>query len=228
MKNLEYTIVRSAKRKKLTISVERDRGVIVHAPENTSEETVRRIVETKRQWLFEKLNHPQKYERRVHPPGKEVVNGESAPYLGREYRIEIVETKSGEVEFLRAFLVPFSHQTKRRQALKVWYIARAKETILPRVEKTARELGVKYKAAKIVDNRYRWGSCTLCNIVNFNWRLIKAPMFVVDYVIVHELAHLLENNHTDRFWNIVRASNPTMEKAKTWLKEHGQILEEEI
>ncbi len=70
--------------------------------------------------------------------------------------------------------------------------------------------------------------CTVGNIVNFNWRLIKAPMFVADYVIVHELAHLLENNHTDRFWNIVRASNPTMEKAKIWLKEHGQILEEEI
>lgn len=228
MKNLEYTIVRSAKRKKLTISVERDRGVIVHAPENTSEETVRRIVETKRQWLFEKLNHPQKYERRVHPPGKEVVNGESAPYLGREYRIEIVETKSGEVEFLRAFLIPVSQQRKRREALKAWYIARAKEMILSRVEKTAHELGVKYKAAKIVDNRYRWGSCTLDNVVNFNWRLIKAPMFVVDYVIVHELAHLLENNHTDRFWNIVRAKNPTMEKAKTWLKEHGQVLEDEV
>jgi hypothetical protein len=156
------------------------------------------------------------------------VNGESAPYLGRDYRIEIAETKSGEVEFSRAFLIPVSHQSKRREALKSWYIARAKETILSRAEKTAHELGVKFKAAKIVDNRFRWGSCTVGDTINFNWRLIKAPMFVVDYVIVHELAHLLESNHTDRFWNIVRANNPTMEKAKAWLKEHGQILEEEI
>ena len=112
--------------------------------------------------------------------------------------------------------------------MKAWYVARAKETILPRVEQTAHELGVTFKAAKIVDNQYRWGSCTVKSTVNFNWRLIKAPMFVIDYVVVHELAHLLENNHTRRFWNIVRANNPTMEKAKTWLKEHGQVLAEEI
>jgi len=85
-----------------------------------------------------------------------------------------------------------------------------------------------FKAAKIVDNRYRWGSCTINGTVNFNWRLIKAPIFVIDYVVVHELAHLLENNHTARFWNIVRANSPTMAKAKTWLKEHGQCLEEEV
>lgn len=64
--------------------------------------------------------------------------------------------------------------------------------------------------------------------VNFNWRLIKASMFVIDYVIVHELAHLIEGNHTPAFGNIVRANTPTMEKARDWLKEHGQMLEEEI
>ncbi len=84
------------------------------------------------------------------------------------------------------------------------------------------------RQAKIVDNRYRWGSCTVKDNVNFNWRLIKAPMFVIDYVIVHELAHLIEANHTPRFWNIVRAQSPKMEKAKQWLMENGQILEEEV
>ena len=228
MKDLEYKIVRSRRRKTLTITVERDCAVIVHVPEGTPEEAVQRLVDTKRQWIFEKLHHTQKYQDRAHPPGKEVVNGESAPYLGRDYRIEVTETKSGEVEFSRVFMVPVSHQGKRREALKSWYIARAKETILPRVEQTASELGVTFKAAKIVDNQYRWGSCTVNCTVNFNWRLIKAPMFVIDYVVVHELAHLLENNHTARFWNIVRAINPKMEKARAWLKEHGQVLEEEV
>jgi len=64
--------------------------------------------------------------------------------------------------------------------------------------------------------------------VNFNWRLIKAPMFVIDYVVVHELAHLMESNHTARFWSIVRAQTPTMEKARAWLRENGQILEEDV
>jgi predicted metal-dependent hydrolase len=112
--------------------------------------------------------------------------------------------------------------------LRDWYIARAKEKILARVEQHAHELGVKFAAAKIVDNRYRWGSCTVNDNVNFNWRLIKAPMYVIDYVVVHELAHLIETNHSPRFWNVVRANSPTMDKAKAWLKDHGQVLEEEI
>lgn len=225
---LHYTIVRSPKRKKLTITVERDRSVVVHAPEGKSDESVRRVVDAKRQWLFEKLHHPQKYQEKAHPPGKEVVNGESAPYLGREYRIEIAETASGQIEFSSGFVVPAAHRAKRRKVLRDWYLERAVEKILPRVAMKARELGVRYGTARIVDNRYRWGSCTVKDNVSFNWRLIKAPMFVIDYVIVHELAHLLEGNHTERFWNIVRANTSTMEKAKEWLKENGQVLEQEL
>jgi len=65
-----------------------------------------------------------------------------------------------------------------------------------RVKQHARQLGVDVAEVKIVDNRFRWGSCTMKDNVNFSWRLIKAPMFVIDYVIVHELSHLIEANHT--------------------------------
>lgn len=228
MMELSYKVVRSSKRKRLTITVERDRAIVVHAPQGTSEEAVRDVVDAKRQWLLEKLRHPQKYETRRHPPGKEVVNGESAPYLGTDYRIEVIETASGEIEFSNLFRVPAAHQANRRKVLRDWYVERAKETILQRAQQRAHELGVKFTAARIVDNRYRWGSCTTNDNISFNWRLIKAPMFVVDYVIVHELAHLIESNHTPRFWSIVRANSPGMDKAKRWLKEHGQILEQEL
>jgi predicted metal-dependent hydrolase len=228
MRELSYEIVRSPERKNLTITVERDRSVVVHAPEGTSDSEIQRVIDSKRQWILAKVQHPQKYQTRRHPPGKEVVNGESAPYLGKEYRIEITETVSGEIEFSELFLVPRAHQAERREVLRDWYIAQAKKTILPRAVLHAKELGVKFTAARIVDNRYRWGSCTVNSTINFNWRLIKAPMFVIDYVIVHELAHLIEANHTSRFWGIVRTKTPTMEKAKAWLREHGQVLEEEV
>jgi predicted metal-dependent hydrolase len=228
MMNLSYQILRSPKRKKLTITVERDRTIVVHAPVGTSDEDIVRVVDAKRQWIFEKLRHPQKYQDRVHAPGKEVVSGESALYLGTDYRIEIAETASGEVEFSHAFMVPPAHQTKRREVLRDWYIARAQEKIIVRVEQHAHNLGVRPRVAKVVDSRYRWGSCTVNNNLNFNWRLIKAPMFVIDYVVIHELVHLIEANHTARFWSIVRAHTSTMEKAKAWLKEHGQVLEEEV
>ena len=92
----------------------------------------------------------------------------------------------------------------------------------------ARNLGVAYQDAKIGNGKYRWGSCTPNDNVILNWRLIKAPMFVIDYVVVHELAHLMEQNHTPRFWNIVKAQAPSMEKAKAWLQKNGALLEQEL
>jgi predicted metal-dependent hydrolase len=225
---LTYIIQKTAKRRKLTITVERNRSVVVHAPEGTSDEKIEQVVASKRQWIYEKIGHPQKYQDLPHPPGKELVSGESALYLGRQYRIEVVKTGLAEIQFAQRFLIPAAQTSKRAETLREWYIVKAKEKIVPRVEQHARQLGVDVAGVKIVDSRYRWGSCTLNNNVNFNWRLIKAPMFVIDYVIVHELAHLIEANHTPRFWNIVRAQAPTMEKAKAWLKEHGQLLEQAI
>lgn len=225
---LSYAVRRSAQRMKLTITVERDRMVVVHAPTSASDEAIRRVVESKRQWILGKTHHGQKYQELPHPPGKELVSGESALYLGRSYRIEVVANGSGEIEFAQRFVIPASHAKRRKGAMREWYLARANEKILPRVEHHAHALGVEFKRAKIVDNRYRWGSCTVQDNVTFNWRLIKAPTFVIDYVIVHELAHLIEANHTARFWNVVRAQVPRMEKARAWLNDNGQVLEEEI
>jgi len=226
--DLQYTISRSSKRRKLTITVERDRRVVVHAPADTSDAKIHQAVQSKRQWIFEKTRHAQKYADLPHPPGKELVNGESALYLGRNYRIEITDTGSGDIEFLQRVLVPPCIAAQGPKGLVGWYIVRAEEKILPRVRRHARQLGVEYGAARIVDSQFRWGSCTVNNNLSFNWRLIKAPMLVIDYVVVHELAHLIEANHTPRFWNIVKAQNPSTDKAKSWLKDHGELLEQNL
>ena len=223
-----YSVRRSSKRAKVTITVERDRTVVVHAPNRASDEAIARIVEAKRPWIYEKAMHSEKYSGRPHPPGKELVSGESALYLGRSYRIEVVDKETGCVRFDQRFLIPASRAPHKKGAMREWYIERAKERILPRVVKQARELGVSFRQARIVDNRYRWGSCTVRDNINLNWRLIKAPMFVIDYVITHELAHLLEPNHTPRFWNIVKTQAPAVDSARGWLKEHGELLEEEV
>ena len=226
---LEYSVKRSKKRKKLTITVERDKTVIVHAPIHTSDEKIQQVVESKRSWIYGKINHPQKYQDPLHPPGKEIVSGESTLYLGRNYRIEVVEhTENGQVEFRQQFIIPCGEHATQRELLRTWYVRRAEEKIIPRTEQWAREIGVEVAQIRMVDNRYRWGSCTPKNNVHLNWRLIKAPMFVIDYIIVHELAHLLESNHTPRFWNIIRAQLTKVDEAKTWLVNNGQLLEQNI
>lgn len=226
---LDYSIIYSARRKKLTITVERDKSVIVRAPEGTSQQKIKHIIESKKQWLFEKIRHHKKYIDLPHPPKKELVDGESMPYLGRNYRIQIVNlSKDTGICFDQKFLIPGKQLRKNNSLFREWYLMKAKEKIPPRVFKYANILGVEFNKAKISSSKYRWGSCTPNNNININWRLIKAPMFVIDYVIVHELSHLIEPNHTPRFWNIVNTNITNMEKAKRWLKENGNLLEQDL
>ena len=225
---LIYTVNRSPKRHNLSITVERDQRVVVHAPAEMADETISKVVTSKRQWIYRKINHPQKYQPLPHPPGKELVNGESLLYLGQQYRIEILNSETPEIQLTDRFFIPSSRYTDGATYLRDWYIDRAREKITSRAVYHSHNLGVVINKVKIVDNRYRWGSCTTKNNVNFNWRLIKAPMFIIDYVIVHELAHLIEANHTPDFWNIVRTQIAHVEKAKEWLKQNGQLLEQNV
>lgn len=140
---LDYHIVYSSRRKKLTITVERDRSIIVKAPEGTSPETIQKIVESRKEWLYHKIHHTSKYQP-LDPPGKELVNGESLLYLGHPYPLKLVDTVA-EVQFVENhFLVPQKQTQKRGEVFKNWYIQEAKAQIIPRVEYYAQRLGVTY------------------------------------------------------------------------------------
>ena len=222
---LDYTVIYSD-RKTVNISVERDRSVVVRAPRHTTPEKIKRIIEAKKLWLFEKIRHKQKYNPNIEP--KEFVSGESILYLGKSYRLDVVSSDQKGIRFNNKFIIAKSSQPIASQLFKEWYVQKAREKILPKVQAYAKSLGVTYNNVMISDLKYRWGSCTPKNNLNFNWRLIKAPMFVIEYVIVHELAHFLESNHTPRFWNIVFIQVPHYQKAKEWLKEHGDLLEQDL
>lgn len=217
----DYQIIYS-KRKKITITVERDSSIVVRAPEGVAPEKVRGVVEAKKLWLYAKLKHPQKYKD---VSKKEFVSGETVLYLGKNYRLEIEKSSKEGIRFAGKFIVAAVSTERASTVFKDWYIQKAKEKILPRVNLHARNLGVQYNKVMVSDLKYRWGSCTPKDNLNFNWKLIKAPMLVIDYVIVHELTHLLEHNHTPTFWNIVKTQVPYYLKAKQWLREHGEILE---
>ena len=97
--------------------------------------------------------------------------------------------------------------------------------IEPLAKMYATNLGVKFNEFKTSQMKYRWGSCTPNNNIIFNWRIIKAPMYVLEYLVAHELVHLIEENHTPRFWNILSIQVPNYQKAKNWLKVNGHLLE---
>lgn len=217
-----YTIIYS-KRKTATISVERDRKIIIRVPEGLSNEKVNEIVLSKEKWILEKLNHNQKYN--PNPSNKEFVSGEALIYLGRNYQLQIVDEAIDNIKFERRFIISRENQENANALFKEWYKQKAIEKIKPIAKKYAQHLGVTYQEIKISEMKYRWGSCTAGGNLLFNWRIVKAPMFVLEYVIVHELAHLIEHNHSDDFWNIVSVQLPNFQKAKDWLKLNGEILE---
>ena len=222
---LDYEII-YANRKTITITVERDRSVVVRAPAGVSPEKIEAVVAAKKLWLYEKINHVQKYPPQ--PVRKEFVTGETIMYLGRYYRLQIIEEDQPGVRFQNRFYISRQHQDRAGQLLRDWYMTRAREKLTPKIGTFAEALGVTYNQILISDLKYRWASCTPKNNLNFNWRIIKAPIFVIDYLIVHELAHLLEPNHTPPFWNIVAVQVPHYERAKDWLRKHGSVLEEDF
>ncbi len=215
--------IKYSNRKTLNISVERDRSVIVRAPHYLTAEKIDKIVQFKRQWIKEKLNHTQKYP--LITENKEFVSGETLMYLGKNYQLLIVDEEIEGIEFNRRFKISKSNQPKANELFKKWYLTQALKKIKPLATKYAKSLGVEYNQLKISEMKYRWGSCTPANNIIFNWRIIKAPMYVVEYLVAHELVHLIEDNHTPRFWNILSIQVPNYEKAKKWLKQKGQLLE---
>ncbi len=223
--DLDYKIIYS-NRKTLSLIVERDRSVVVRAPNGMPEDQVRQSVESKKLWLFEKMRHPAKYPER--PVRKEFVSGETLLYLGRNYRLELTDDDYPEVRFQSCFYISRSLKARAKEMLQEWYMQRAREKLLSKINQYAQKMGVEYNQILISNLKYQWASCTPKMNLNFNWRIIQAPMAVVEYVIVHELAHLLELNHSEKFWNVVAVQVPDYERAKEWLRENGERLEEEI
>ena len=219
---IDYQI-KYSKRKTLNISVERDRSIIVRAPDFLSAERIEAIVQSKKQWIKEKLNHSQKYP--LESENKEFVSGETLMYLGRNYELLVVDDDVNGIQFDQKFIIGKNNQAKANELFKEWYLAQALKKLEPLAIKYAKNLGVKYNAFKTSEMKYRWGSCTPANNIIFNWRIIKAPMYVLEYLVAHELVHLMEGNHTPRFWNILSIQVPNYERAKTWLKKNGHMLE---
>lgn len=219
---IEYQI-KYSNRKTLNISVERDRSIVVRAPHYLTAEKIDKIVQSKRQWIKEKLNHSQKYP--LVSESKEFVSGETLMYLGKNYQLLIVEEEFEGIGFDQRFKISKANQPKANELFKKWYLKQALIKIEPLATKYAKSLGVQYNQFKTSEMKYRWGSCTPANNIIFNWRIIKAPMYVLEYLVAHELVHLIENNHTPSFWNILSIQVPNYEKAKNWLKKNGQLLE---
>jgi predicted metal-dependent hydrolase len=172
-------------------------------------------------------------------------NGDKIHFLGQAVRLSIIPqpsefaTKACRIEYVaeeqagsdekrlavywpKDLGSPRPH--KIRMLLVEWYKRQAKTIIKERVETWSKQMRLSYNRIAIKDQKTRWGSCSSLRNLNFNWRLVMAPLPVLDYVVVHELAHLVEMNHSKRFWDLVETHFPAYPECKRWLKQYGPTL----
>ena len=145
-------------------------------------------------------------------------------FLGKNYQLSVVDEPIEGIEFNQRFRISLQNQEKANELFKKWYMKQALIKIEPLAKMYAENLGVKFNEFKTSQMKYCWGSCTPSNNIIFNWRIIKTPMYVLEYLVAHELVHLMENNHTLRFWNVLSIQVPN-QRAKNWLKNNGPLLE---
>ena len=229
---LEYRLRRS-NRKSVGISVERDGTIMVTVPHKAELIDIEKFVSEKRIWIYQKLAQKKALNREG--PKREFVNGQGFLYLGKSYRLKlnndagIRSGRSSRMAPLRLwhgyFELVETEKAKARNHFISWYRKQIKKQLKERIPRYDKRIGVKVKDVRILDLGHRWASCGKNGSINFNWRSVMAPVWVFDYILVHELVHMIERGHTDRFWRLVSRVIPVFEDYARWLNEIGADLD---
>ncbi|HHZ03924.1 M48 family metallopeptidase [Acetomicrobium hydrogeniformans] len=210
------------KRKTIALQIRDDAKLVVRAPYNLDDETISAIVSKHRRWVEKKQKEVATRNQKLYP--KEFVDGEGFLYLGRYYKLNIVDDQSESLKFEGAFYLSRYALPHAQEVFMQWYKDKAFEKISERVDLYAEKRGYKYNRIGITNAQKRWGSCSFKGNLNFSWRLIMAPLSVLDYVVIHELVHLEERNHAKSFWDKVKMLMPDFESRRNWLKSNGYLL----
>jgi len=219
-------VIRTRRRK--TASIKIDEGAVsVVVPQALPQERIQQLLTDKKKWIREKL-YLQSQTRPV--TSKEYVSGEAFPYLGRNYRLKVVAGSYQPAKLLQGKLVvsmPEAIQAPNsiRNAIVRWYRLHALDRLKEKTNRYAAVIGKAPTKVDIKTYKSRWGSCHADGRVLYNWKIIMAPNRIVDYVVVHELCHLIHHDHSPRFWKAVERVMPDYAECKEWLKVNGVGLE---
>ncbi len=226
---IPYEIVRSTRR---TLCIEVAGGkVTLRAPMRVSQRRIDSMIHDKSEWIY---RHFALMPRTPSP--HQYVAGETFPFLGKEYRLRVetnghhphVRLEGDEmVVFPKTGNSGFEGEgMPARDILMKWYADQACKVLLQRVSELAVATGFKPSRARVRKSRTsRWGSCSVEASINLNWRLVMAPPWVADYVIIHELCHIKAPNHSKKFWDLVASFLPDYRDRRKWLQENATRLE---
>lgn len=217
-----YTLIRS-KRRTLRLEIGADTKVTVRAPSHCSNKIIQQFVNEKRDWIINK----QKYARENYKQAdvKKYVSGENYLYLGKAYPLVIAE--SGDLALIfngDNFNINVNQLKVARELLLRWYKEEAFKIITERAKLHSSISGIACKKIGITNSRHRWGSCSSKGNLNFTWRLVMAPLEVIDYMVMHELVHIKIKGHSMVFWQNVKYFIPELDYCRNWLDKNQNLL----
>jgi len=228
-----YFLRRSRRRRTLEISIRDNADIVVSAPSAMAERRIRDFIRQRDGWIARHLKRAREERRRV--PPKHYVSGETFYFLGKKYPLIVVmaDRSLSRIAFNGAgwtIRIPRLHgETERRRAVRKklisWYQKEAKEILGGRVFHYARMMHLDPLTIGIRGQKRIWGSCHVRRrSIQLNWQLIQAPMDAIDYVVVHELSHLMAPDHSKHFWRQVARILPDYKKRQQWIKDNRRAL----
>jgi predicted metal-dependent hydrolase len=221
--DLNFEVRRSHRRKSMQITVDRRGELLLSAPEACPTRLMEQFVREKRFWIYTKLAEKDALD--LAPPKKQFVSGEGFPYLGRSYRLLLVEDQQVPVKLEHGrFKMRRADAAEGREHLVRWYTEHARPLFEHRVDRVLSRLGAERGAVAVRDLGFRWGSCGRNGTLHFNWRTILLPPTLLEYVVAHEAVHLVLEHHGRAFWATLSRLMPDYEARKARLRELGPSL----
>jgi predicted metal-dependent hydrolase len=215
-------IIRS-KRKTLALVIDKDGSLIVRAPLNAARREIDVVVEKHRDWIEKKQAEMKRRVAESKRAGHAV--GQEFWFLGKPYPVSLSEKTTPPLKLqTNRFVLSKGYVHHAQAVFENWYRSQAHLLLSMRVQQLASEHHLTYASIRITSARTRWGSCSAKGGLNFSWRLIMAPIEVIDYVIIHELAHLIHRNHSKAFWVEVERMLPDYKQHRKWLKDNGHRM----
>lgn len=200
--DLQFEVRWSDQRRTVGLTVDREGELVISAPTGCGTDVLETFVREKRFWLYSKLAEKEALKDEVRP--RQFVGGEGFPYLGRSYRLQLVDEQDVPLKLEHGrFHLRRAESADGRRVFIRWYAARGKLWLDRRVARFVPRVGAAPASVEVRDLGFRWGSCARNRSVSFHWAMILLPPAIIDYVIVHELVHLRELNHTTKFWSAV-------------------------
>ncbi len=193
-----------------------------------SEERIRDLITKRTPWIESKLK--EQSEKYILKPNK-YINGEVFSYLGKDYRLKVITGDRVSIKMKNGYLVAIildtvaeQEQEQIKPLLEDWYQSHAEVLLKEKIKRFTKVIGVTPKSVSVKNYKSSWGSCSNRGEISFNWRIILAPHRIIDYVVIHELCHLLEHNHSSRYWKLLEQHVPDWRDCRDWLKNKDLVI----